>query len=535
MLINLPFFGRRHAGSPAPEFIDIDDRVTLRELEKSCGRELERAWAQRHRADGRRVREFYLASADLQARYPLGLLPIGQRRLAKWLLKQGRSQHDFSDEQVLAFLAATAAHVPEALADTYLIMPQWQERFPAIGSAAEQRAFLEFLGAEFRGWRALRKVNALPVGPPPTAVFGEIGANLLAHFCYPSGLQQGGLATKAALESASVALSCRDVPVGMRTQMIPRRDWLGWETFPTSILIMAPVPYTETAYVRAGLYRKPGVYRIAYWSWELDSLPAEWPCFDGLFDEIWTPSTFVAETMRTRFDLPIAVMPHAMVMAEPQRVGRSEIGVLDDHYVFLFMFDICSELERKNPLGLIRAFRRAFSPDQKVTLLLKLVRGELDPAATAQLAAEAEGANIVFVNEVASRERALGFVEMCDCYVSLHRSEGFGLTVAEAMSLRKPVIATGYSGNLDFMDAENSFLVDYAIVPVESRGPNYQCGGWWAEPSEEHAAALMRSVWLDRDIAAAKAQKGRARVIEQLAPTAIGRQMRDRLLEIARR
>ncbi len=196
--------------------------------------------------------------------------------------------------------------------------------------------------------------------------------------------------------------------------MIPRRDWLGWETFPTSILIMAPVPYTETAYVRAGLYRKPGVYRIAYWSWELDSLPAEWPCFDGLFDEIWTPSTFVAETMRTRFDLPIAVMPHAMVMAEPQRVGRSEIGVLDDHYVFLFMFDICSELERKNPLGLIRAFRRAFSPDQKVTLLLKLVRGELDPAATAQLEAEAEGANIVFVNELASRERALGFVEMCD-------------------------------------------------------------------------------------------------------------------------
>ncbi len=532
MPLKIPFIRRKPAESPSTEFIDIDDPRTLRGLEKSCGRELETPWRLRHSADGAAVREFYMRSADLQARYPLGLLPVAQKRLAKWLLKEGRSQHNFSDEQVLAFLAETAADLPGALADTYLVTPLWQERFPAVATAPEQLRLLEFLRADFRAWRALCKVKSLPITSSRLADSGELGANLLAHFCYPSGLQQGALATKAALESANVAVSCRDVPVGTRTPMHSRRDWLGREIFPVTMLMMSPMPYTETAYLRAGLYRRPGVYRIAYWSWELDSFPAEWPSFEGLFDEIWTPSAFIAETMRARFCVPIRVMPHALVMPEPQLIQRSDLGIADDHFVFLFMFDMCSELDRKNPLGLIRAFRRAFSKNENTTLLLKLVRGELDPAGTARLAAAAEDANVVIMNEVASRERALGFVELCDCYVSLHRSEGFGLTLAEAMALGKPVIATGYSGNVDFMTAENSFLVDYTIVPVESDGPNYRCGGRWAEPTEEHAATLMRSVWLDQPAAVEKGRKARSDVMTQLAPREIGIPMRSRLGEI---
>ncbi len=143
MPLNLPFFRRRRPESPSPEFIDINDQGTLRELEKSCGRELETAWKRRHSAESGEVREFYLRSADLQARYPIGLLPVAQKRLAKWLLKQGRSQHDFRDEQVLAFLADTSADLPRTIADTYLITPQWQERFPVIGSATEQRGLLD--------------------------------------------------------------------------------------------------------------------------------------------------------------------------------------------------------------------------------------------------------------------------------------------------------------------------------------------------------------------------------------------------------
>ncbi len=534
MRLRLPFTSKQAAQPPSAEFIDIDDDATLRQLEKSCERALSTAWNQRHSANCSEVREFYLRSADLQARYPLGLLPIGQKRLAKWLLKEGRSQHDFRDEQVLAFLAETAADLPQSIADTYLITPAWQEQFPRLESATEQRRLVDFLHIEFPDWRALRKLSSLRTTALPSAAANEFGVNLLAHFCYPSGLQQGALATKAALESVNVPVSCRDVPVGTKTQLLPRRDWLGREVFPISMLIMSPVPYTETAYVRAGLYRRPDVYRIAYWSWELDSLPDGWPTFEGLLDEIWTPTTFGAEAMRSRFSVPISVMPHALVMPEPETIHRSDLRIPEDHYVFLFMFDVCSELDRKNPFGLLRAYRRAFSPNEKVTLLLKLVRGELDPAATARLSAAAGSANVVIVNQVASRERTLGFVDLCDCYVSLHRSEGFGLTIAEAMALGKPVIATGYSGNLDFMTSENSFLVDHTIVPVETEGPNYRCGGRWAEPSEEHAAALMREVWRDAATAAAKGSKARADVNAQLAPQEVGDRMRKRLLEIKR-
>ncbi|MBA2432387.1 MAG: glycosyltransferase [Chthoniobacterales bacterium] len=509
----------------APDFLDLDHKKTRRQLERSCERHLPFASAG---VSGEPVREFYLSSVDLQTRYPLALLPVAQKRMAKWLLKQGRAQHQFSDEQVLAFLRESATDLPRGIAETYLITPSWQERFPN----ADGQHLLDFLRTEFPEWRALDRCGLVPLTAPPAPDPQQLGVNLLAHFCYPSGLQQGALATGAALQHAGVTVACRDVPAGTRTELLPRGEFLELERFPISLLSMAPVPFTESAYARAGLYRRPGVYRIAYWLWELDAIPAEWPSFSGLIDEIWAPSRFIGDTMRRHFSVPVTEMPLPLLMEEPETVRRSEIGVAEDAFVFLFMFDMCSELDRKNPLGLIRAFRQAFSADEKVALLLKLVRAELDPAGRARLEEAAAGANVVIVNELASRARTLGFVELCDCYISLHRSEGYGFTMAEAMALGKPVIGTGYSGNVDFMNESNSFLVDYTLVEVETEGPNYQCGGRWAAPSEEHAAALMRSVWKDRATAAARAAQAHRDVTVQLAPEAVGRRMRKRLEEI---
>jgi glycosyltransferase involved in cell wall biosynthesis len=341
------------------------------------------------------------------------------------------------------------------------------------------------------------------------------------------------LATRAALEAAGLSLSCRDVPVGMETKLTSRLPWLGLELYPITLVIMSPVPYSETCYERAGLHRRPGVCRIAYWSWELDAIPPEWPSFNGLFDEIWTPTTFVAEAMRTRFSLPVFAMPHALVQISPQKISRSKFGIAEDHFVFLFMFDMCSEMNRKNPDGLIRAFRRAFQPDEKATLLIKTVRREFDRAAFAQLEALGAEANVRIIDELSSHERAAGFIAMCDCYVSLHRSEGFGLTMAEAMSLGKPVVTSGYSGNRDFMDPENSWLVDYRLVPVAPGGSIYKAGQW-AEPSEEHAAECMREVFDDRAKAETRAQRGAKDVAEKLSVQAVGAQMKARLDVIAR-
>jgi hypothetical protein len=156
-------FSSHTPAAPIPaDFLNVTDRECRRQLEKSCERQLPfRAGS--NAADGEAVREFYLSSVDLQTRYPLGLLPVGQKRLAKWLLKQGKAQHEFSDEQVVAFLRAAASDLPRGIAETYLVTVEWQERFPSVRAAAEQERLLEYLREQYPGWNALGSVVAAAV------------------------------------------------------------------------------------------------------------------------------------------------------------------------------------------------------------------------------------------------------------------------------------------------------------------------------------------------------------------------------------
>ncbi|MDQ6760377.1 MAG: hypothetical protein M3Z32_11020, partial [Acidobacteriota bacterium] len=364
------FLKRREGVEVAPDFFDALDREAGPQLEKSCGRTL--PFHSIAAVSGEPVRQFYMQSVDLQGRYPLGLLPVGQKRLAKWLLKEGKRQHDLSDEQIIAFLFETATYLPRGIVETYLICPEWQARFSEIEASDVQRRLAQYLQSEFPGWAALRRLRASHFRWPAAMKPDRAGVNLLAHFCYPSGLQQGALATKAALEAAGLTISCRDIPAGKPDTQFRRETYLGFEVFPVSILQLAPMPFSQTAYARAGLHRRAGVYRIAYWSWELDAIPPEWPSFEGVMDEIWTPSDFVSDAMRRKFSVPVFTMPHALALPAPTKCNRSDYGIAEDHFVFLFMFDVTSEVDRKNPLGLIRAFRLAFPRGEKATLLLKV-------------------------------------------------------------------------------------------------------------------------------------------------------------------
>jgi glycosyltransferase involved in cell wall biosynthesis len=206
--------------------------------------------------------------------------------------------------------------------------------------------------------------------------------------------------------------------------------------------------------------------------------------------------------------------------------------VPEDHYVFLFLFDMYSEFERKNPLTVIRAFREAFRLNEKASLVIKVSRGHADPVALLKLQAAADAAGVTTVNRVVSRAQAFGFIAMCDCFVSLHRSEGFGLPLAEAMLLGKPAIATGYSGNLAFMNAENSYLVGYKLTQIQRSGPIYREGNFWAEPLEAEATQWMRHVFDHRDEAANRAKRARDELKDKLSFEKFGRRMLARLNEI---
>ncbi len=482
---------------------------------------------------GEQIRQHYLHAVELQARFPLALLPVGQKKFVKWLFDKGAINHGFSDEAILWFLHETAEQLARGIAETYLICPEWQKQFPSALSPSNQGKILKWLRTKFPKYRPFRTVNRLP---ERCFHSDQSGANILAHFCYPSGLQQAALSAKAALESVGILTSCRDVPAGVRTDLGHRTAWLGLEIFPVSLFAIAPVPHFAQCYRRAGLHPRDHVYRIASWYWELERVPAEWKELASLADEIWAPTPFVAAAMRATMPQPVFEMLPAVSAGPVERISRADLGLAKDDFLFFFMFDMCSEMERKNPLGLIRAFKLAFpGRDPGAALLIKTTRAGADPASWARLqSAAAREQNIILIDELVSRERAYGYVAECDCFVSLHRSEGFGLGLAEAMLLGKPVIATNYSGNLAFMNRDNSSLVDYTMISIAKSGSIYKADNRWADPSEEHAAALMQEMFCHRESALARAKRAQVELSAKLSLEAAGTRMKTRLQDIRR-
>jgi len=275
-------------------------------------------------------------------------------------------------------------------------------------------------------------------------------------------------------------------------------------------------------------------HRIGFWFWETEELPAEFGSAADVVDEIWTASEYVAEAVRRTVDKPVYISPLYLRPAAPGSLTRLDLG-LPRGYVFLFLFDFLSVPERKNPLGLIEAFSRAFRPGEGPTLVLKSINGhvartELEAVKTAARCRP----DVMVIDGYVSREHRDAFIHHCDCYVSLHRSEGFGLTLAEAMALGKPTIATGYSGNLSFMTAENSYLVPWRPSLVPAGCDPYPEGHRWADPDLDAAARLMRTVHENPALAKDRARKGQAEVRERLSARATAAFMRGRLRAIER-
>lgn len=252
----------------------------------------------------------------------------------------------------------------------------------------------------------------------------------------------------------------------------------------------------------------PGLFdgrrAVGLWAWELEQFPEWMATAAGLFDEVWTISSFAANSIRSQVDKPVHVFP--LTISSPGRGGSVPSAVPAGRFVFLFTFDFFSVFERKNPLAIIEAFSKAFTPSEGPVLVVKSVNGDLRRLARDRVRlAAADRPDIVLIEDYVTRDDRDGLLARADAYVSLHRAEGFGLTMAEAMIMGKPVIATGYSGNLDFMTEANSFLVPYEMTEVPPECEPYSPGTPWAEPDVDVAARMMRQVVDEPAQAAAKA------------------------------
>jgi glycosyltransferase involved in cell wall biosynthesis len=251
-----------------------------------------------------------------------------------------------------------------------------------------------------------------------------------------------------------------------------------------------------------------GRYTTGNWAWETDRLPGQMAETSDLLDEIWVPSEYTRAAVAASVpDKPVFTFPHPIVRppTDPS-CTRATLGI-PGGFVFLFAFDFLSTIARKNPLGVIEAFRRAFKPAEGPCLVVKSMNATLRilDAEQVRLAAGDRPEDIVLIDRCMSPGELGAMIELSDCYVSLHRAEGFGLTIAEAMSVGKPVIATNFSGNLTFMRDESSYLVPYTMTTVGPDAAPYDSSGLWAEPDVDAAAEMMRRVFEAPDEASRRA------------------------------
>ncbi|MGL5062882.1 MAG: glycosyltransferase [Microcoleus sp.] len=274
-------------------------------------------------------------------------------------------------------------------------------------------------------------------------------------------------------------------------------------------------------------------YNIGLWAWELPQFPPEWqPVFD-YFHEIWTYSNYCAEAIAATSPIPVIKMMPSIYLPTAA-IGRNALKLPENKFIFLLIFDFSSRIERKNPLATIEAFQQAFAGDDRALLVIKSSNSHKFVEHRKLLNSAIKNCpNIKHIDEYFSRETLNSLIANCDCYVSLHRCEGFGLTMAEAMFYGKPVIATGYSSNTEFMNVGNSFLVKYKLIEIAADCGPYKQTNIWAEPDVTRAANLMRDVFNDCATAQQIGMQAAADIQNLLSPQIVGGKIRKRLEYLA--
>ncbi len=240
-------------------------------------------------------------------------------------------------------------------------------------------------------------------------------------------------------------------------------------------------------------------YNIGLWLWELDEIPTEWEKAFSLIDEVWTPSNFCAEAFRKKSPVPVHVIPYGLEAHADATIKRDYFKLPDGFFLYLIMFDTNSTIERKNPLGAISAYKKAFRKSGADTGIVIKINNPTDEAIKL-IKSELDGyQNVFLIEKTLSKPEVHSLISLCDVFVSLHRSEGFGLVIAEAMLLKTPVIATNWSANSDFMTTRSACCVDSELVEIKTDHAMYKTGMRWAEPDITQAAVFMKLLKTDKD------------------------------------
>jgi glycosyltransferase involved in cell wall biosynthesis len=372
-------------------------------------------------------------------------------------------------------------------------------------------------------------------GNETTSSEALFGVNVAGYLTAASGVGQAARGYIEALKTCQSAIALLDFSsqTCSHQEDLDLGEMSAFNPYPVNLIcINADQIFPFVNSVGTGYFEQK--YNIGLWAWELPDFPSEWWSHFAYFNEIWVGSNFMYESIVKHSPIPVVSVPHVVKVERDRDYSKADFDLCEEEFTFLFSFDFLSVFQRKNPLAVVEAFKKAFQPDEPVRLVLKCIGGERDLENLGILKDAIAQHRITLFDRYLSREEKYGLLGACDCYASLHRSEGFGLTIAEAMYLEKPVIATGWSGNMDFMTVNNSYPVEYELKELQEDYGPYKKGETWAEPNIDRAAQLMRQVYEQPTEARQKAQRAAQDIRLTNSPDAIASIVKKRLDLIGR-
>jgi glycosyltransferase involved in cell wall biosynthesis len=399
----------------------------------------------------------------------------------------------------------------------------WRGAMPASARAAFQPVAAGLLAR-----RAFAAASPLEpaFAPGPLVVSGFLSES--------KGISQAARLTVAALAEAGFA------PVAHDIRNVLARGPGGGARLPASEpggvwLAHCNAPEAVAALAMMAPESWRGRYRIGYWAYELPMAPPSWVRASRLFHEIWAPSRFVAEALRSAgVTTRIEVMPHPVAAENlSPHPNRAQFGLPADAFCVLAMGDLLSSATRKNLAGAVDIYRKAFpTPGEGRRLAVKAMGGAAHPDFIDYANRIArERPDIVFITENLPGPDVRSLLASCDVLLSPHRAEGFGLPLAEAFLMGVPPLATGWSGNVDFMADLDDLLIAYTMTPVRDPDGVYPAGRLsWAEPDVDDAVRKLLALAASPDLRRSLARRGRLAVEalsdpwsrDRLQPTALG-------------
>ncbi|HET6513709.1 MAG TPA: glycosyltransferase family 4 protein [Thermodesulfovibrionales bacterium] len=481
----------------------------------------------------RLMREMYYIRHDVQRVYP-DISGADREGFVAWALTSGKREYQLGEK----FFQDV---VPAVTDNTEL-----SRQVLFLSSANKGKEFLKktaytLFGKNPKIITNLKKINkklnaalSIPANTDIRATMnsvrdtGETGINIAGYITSESGTGEAVRSDIRIIKTLNIPYALNNVPSSSRQSDSTFTSFTDAHPYPIN-LIHVNADQVPVFHSQKGDSYFRDAYNIGYWVWELSVFPEEWRPHFSYFDEIWTASTFCMESIGSVSPVPVIRVPHCVSIDTLKDLDRRHFGLDPDSFIFLFMFDFLSFFERKNPLVLLEAFREAFPSNSDALLVLKCSNSYWNPAFMTDLLRASKGLNVRIVDKYLVKDELHSLMSLSDCYVSLHRSEGFGLTLAESMYMGKPVIATAYSGNMDFMTVNNSFPVKYTLIEIEKDTGPYKKGNVWADPDIGHAAEMMDFVYRNREIAAQIGQTASRDIRTLYSPSAIGRRAKERI------